>query len=64
MAPVNVYECFAPSSVNVQPARFTEDEPLFVIVTASSSSSFPQAFAGRSYITKSGHRPDPPPHEA
>ena len=33
--PVNVYGCFAPSSVNYQPAGRTDDEPLFVIVTVS-----------------------------
>ena len=35
VVPVNEYECFAPSSVSFQPARLTEDEPLFVIFTVS-----------------------------
>ena len=35
VVPVNVYECFTPSSVNFQPAIFTGYEPLFVIFTVS-----------------------------
>jgi hypothetical protein len=31
VVPVNVFECFAPSSVNFQPVRLTEVEPVFVV---------------------------------
>ena len=33
VVPVNVHECFAPSSINFQSVRPTGDEPRFVIVT-------------------------------